>query len=155
MLYDRARNLQRQDTGGCRPVCCVSCVTDLRQTQPVVTGVFRVVEAKRQGSGFVRVEGELFVITRRPAGLDLAVVLIIVVYVENSGPLRPLVEHDIQPNDILGFFEEVLDAATPVSFQEVALARPARFVVQVTVACVVRLAPVRAATVSFCPLVVR
>lgn len=126
--------------------------THLGDAQPIRVR-HGVVEAKREFSRFVRVEGKLLVAVRRAAGLNLAEEFTVIVHVQSAGSLRSLVESDVQVDDVLRLVEEVFNATPPVPFDEVTFARPARVRVEAVVSSVFGCAAVRTAARTGRPLV--
>lgn len=107
-----------------------------------------VVEAKRNGSCFVRVEHEPLEFVRRAARLYLTEETSSVEHVKEAGPVRSAVESNVHTDNILGFVEGVLDAAYSVSVGKPTPARPARVGLETVVSSVFGRASVRAATRS-------
>ena len=87
------------------------CDAHLCDAQPLVADGIRVVEANLEVSRFVGVESELLEVNGRPARLNLAVEITIVVHVQSPSPLGSLVKRHLHPGNVLGVFERVLDAA--------------------------------------------
>ena len=126
--------------------------THLRDAQPLSVGR-RVVKAKGYVRCFVRVEGEPLEIVRQSARLDLAVEIAVVVHVEDAGPDGSSVKCDIHRDNVLRFIEVVLDTTSPVSVDQVTLARPARVPIETVVSSVFGPATVRAAARTRRPFV--
>ena len=128
-------------------------MTHLRDAQPHACVGLVVGKANHNVGGFIRVQNKPLVSVGRADGLNLAVELPIVVHVERSGSLRALAKRDFHSDNVLRMFEVVLDAAPPVSFDEVALTRPARVGVETVVSSVFRPTAIGAASISGRPLV--
>ena len=107
-------------------------------------------------SRFVCFQEKFLVVIGRSARFDLADEITVVVHVESPGPLRSLVESDVEHDDVLRFAEVVVNAAQPrYFFNELALARPAGVRIETAIPRVIGRAAVRAATKPFRPLIMR